>query len=43
MKAKLTSGIFHIPGGTNYARTNADRCYASPEAAVADGLRAAKR
>jgi len=43
VKAKLASGIFHVPGGANYDRTRADRCYASPEVATADGLRAAKR
>lgn len=43
VKAKLASGIFHVPGGGNYDRTNPDRCYVSPEAAEADGLRAAKR
>jgi hypothetical protein len=43
VKAKLASGIFHVPGGANYDRTNADRCYASPEAAESDGLRPAKR
>ena len=43
VKAKLTSGIFHVPGGANYERTTPDRCYTSPEAATADGLRAAKR
>ena len=43
VKAKLASGIFHEPGGANYARTHADRCYASGEAAEADGLRPAKR
>jgi hypothetical protein len=43
VKAKLASGIFHIPGGANYARTQADRCYLSADAAAADGLRAAKR
>jgi hypothetical protein len=43
VKAKLASGIFHQPGGANYARTHADRCYASGEAAEADGLRPAKR
>jgi hypothetical protein len=43
VKAKLTSGIFHVPGGANYARTQADRCYLSAEAAEADGLRGAKR
>lgn len=42
VKAKLSSGIFHVPGGANYARTVADRCYLSPEAAEADGLRASK-
>ncbi len=43
VKAKLTSGIFHEPGGANYARTVPDRCYRDPDAAAADGLRAAKR
>jgi hypothetical protein len=43
VKAKLASGIFHVPGGANYERTRPDRCYASPEVATADGLRAAKR
>jgi hypothetical protein len=42
VKAKLTSGIFHVPGGGNYERTKPDRCYVNPEAAEADGLRAAK-
>jgi hypothetical protein len=42
VKAKLASGIFHVPGGANYARTRADRCYVSAEAAEADGLRASK-
>ena len=43
IKAKLSSGIYHEPGMVNYARTTPDRCYASAEAAVADGLRPAKR
>jgi hypothetical protein len=43
VKAKVASGIFHVEGGANYARTKADRCYASPEAAESDGLRPAKR
>src|SRR5262245_33882418 len=38
VKAKLASGIFHVPGGANYARTQPDRCYLSVEAAEADGL-----
>ena len=43
VKAKLASGIFHVPGGANYDRTKADRCYLSAEAAESDGLRPAKR
>lgn len=43
LKAKLSSKIFHRPGGLNYDRTSPDRCYADEAEAVADGLRAAKR
>jgi hypothetical protein len=43
VKAKTSSGIFHVPGGANYDRTQADRCYADADAAAADGLRPAKR
>jgi hypothetical protein len=43
VKAKLSSGIYHLPGGANYDRTQADRCYASAAAAESDGLRPAKR
>ena len=43
VKAKLASGIYHEVGGANYARTQADRCYASAAAAEADGLRPSKR
>ena len=43
IKAKLSSGIFHELGMVNYARTTPDRCYASADAALADGLRPAKR
>jgi hypothetical protein len=42
IKAKLASGIYHSPGGANYARTKPDRCYADEAAAVADGLRPSK-
>jgi len=42
VKAKLASGIFHVPGGANYARTRPDRCYLSTTAAESDGLRPAK-
>ena len=27
VKAKLASGIYHVPGGGNYERTKPDRCY----------------
>jgi hypothetical protein len=43
VKAKLSSKIFHVPGGANYDRTKADRCYRDPAAAEADGLRKAAR
>ena len=43
VKAKLTSGIFHMAGDANYERTRPDRCYRDAEAALADGLRAPKR
>jgi hypothetical protein len=43
VKVKLASGIFHVPGGMNYDRTHADRCYADTAAAEADGFRPAKR
>jgi hypothetical protein len=43
VKAKLSSGIFHVPGGQNYDRTKADRCYADATTAETDGLRQAKR
>jgi hypothetical protein len=42
IKANDNSGIFHVPGGRFYERTRAERCYATAEAAVADGYRQAK-
>jgi len=42
IKANANSGIFHVPEGRFYARTKAERCYATAEAAVADGYRRAK-
>jgi hypothetical protein len=42
VKAKVGSGIFHLPGGGSYDRTNPDRCYLDAASAEADGLRAAK-
>jgi hypothetical protein len=43
IKAKVKSGIYHLPGMTAYERTKPDRCYADESAAEADGLRKAKR
>ena len=43
VKAKLASGVFHLPGMLHYDRTRPDRCYADAEGAEADGLRKAKR
>jgi hypothetical protein len=43
VKAKMSSGIFHLPGMQNYDRTVPDRCYVDAAAAEADGLRPAKR
>jgi hypothetical protein len=42
IKAKLGSGIYHVPGGANYERTKPDRCYADESAAISDGLRRSK-
>ncbi len=42
IKVKVSSGIFHLPGGRFYDRTNPDRWYATAEAAIADGYRQSK-
>ena len=42
IKLKVSSGIFHVPGGRFYERTNPDRWYATAEAAIADGYRQSK-
>ena len=42
IKVKVTSGIFHVPGGRFYERTTADRLYPSAESAEADGYRPSK-
>jgi hypothetical protein len=42
IKLNLQSGIFHEPGGRSYERTVPGRCYASVDAAEADGYRRAK-
>jgi hypothetical protein len=43
VKAKLSSRIFHIPGGQNYARCRPDRCYETEQAAQADGFSRSQR
>lgn len=42
VKANDNSGIYHLPGGRSYDRTVAERCYATAEAAEADGYRQSK-
>ncbi len=42
VKVKVSSGIFHVPGGRFYERTNPDRWYATAAAALADGYRQSK-
>lgn len=43
VKAKLSSKVFRGPQSPGYATSKPDRCYASEDAARADGLREAKR
>jgi hypothetical protein len=42
VKAKESSGIYHVPGGRFYDRTTPDRCYPTAAAAEADGYRRSK-
>jgi hypothetical protein len=42
IKVKVSSGIFHEPGGRFYDRTRPDRCYPTAAAAEADGYRRSK-
>lgn len=42
VKVKVSSGIFHVPGGRFYDRTLPDRCYPTAVAAEADGYRPSK-
>jgi hypothetical protein len=42
VKVKVSSGIFHVPGGRFYDRTRPDRCYPTAAAAEADGYRRSK-
>lgn len=43
IKGNADSMIFHVPGGTSYDRTRAERCYCTAADAEADGFRPAKR
>ena len=43
VKAKLSSRVYRVPGMSGYERSVPDRCYASPEAAEADGFTRAAR
>lgn len=43
VKAKLSTGIYHLPGGRHYERTRPDRCYRDAEAAERDGLRRSRQ
>jgi len=42
VKANAESGIFHVPGQEYYARTDPERCFATPQDAAAQGFRASK-
>ncbi len=42
IKVNTNSGIYHVPDGRSYARTLAQRCYATAETAERDGYRRAK-
>jgi hypothetical protein len=42
VKANDNSGIYHLPGGRFYDRTEPERCYVNAAAAEADGYRPAK-
>ena len=42
VKAKESSGIFHVPDGRFYDRTKPDRCYPTAADAEADGYRRSK-
>jgi large subunit ribosomal protein L17 len=43
VKAKRSTRLYRVPGSPAYDRAMPDRCYASPEAAEADGFTRAKR
>lgn len=43
VKARESSGIYHVPGGAFYERTTPDRCYPTAETAETDGFRSSKR
>ena len=41
VKGNLPSRVYHVPGQSSYRRTTPEICFASEEAAVAAGFRAA--
>ncbi len=43
IKAKDSSGLYHVPGGNAYERTIPDRCYSTVDDAEADSYRPAQR
>jgi hypothetical protein len=43
VKAKASSGLYHLPGMVAYGRTNADSCFVDADAAEAAGFTRAKR
>jgi hypothetical protein len=43
VKAKRSTRLYREPGTAAYDRSSPDRCYASPQAAEADGYARAKR
>jgi hypothetical protein len=43
IKANADSGIYHVPAGSSYKQTRAERCYCTEADAEADGFRRAKR
>ena len=42
IKGNASSQIYHLPGQSSYARTEPEICFATEEAATAEGYRASK-
>ena len=43
IKGNESSGIYHVPGGAFYSRTNPEICFSTATAAQKAGYRASKR